>query len=95
MQNAELLQAAISGYEKQLETIDAKIAEIRQKLNSEARNASSHAVPSETVPQRPRRRMSSAARRKIAAAQRKRWRNFHSLQRDPAQKALDWVRNAA
>jgi peptidoglycan hydrolase CwlO-like protein len=63
-----ILAAAIEGFEAQKKRLDAQIAEIRQLLTG---------VRSEPAakpePQRKRRMMSAASRKRIAEAQRKRW----------------------
>ena len=62
---AEIIAAAIDGFEEQKKRLNAQIAEVRQMLNPSA--------PDGSVPTPVRRRMSAAARARIAAAQRKRW----------------------
>jgi hypothetical protein len=64
----EILTAAIDGFEVQKSRLDAQIAELRQMLSGN-RLEPEAGVPS---PKR-RRKMSRAARARIAAAQRKRW----------------------
>jgi hypothetical protein len=65
--HAEILIAAIEGFEDQKKRIDAKIADLQQVLGTgTADGATSEAS-------KPRRKVSAAARRRIAAAQRKRW----------------------
>jgi hypothetical protein len=64
---SEILSAAIVGFEAQKKQLDSQIAELRQLLNP----ASTNSAVAE--PTRPHRTLSTAARRKIAAAQRKRW----------------------
>ena len=63
--NTEIIAAAIAGFEEQKERLNAQIAELRQLLTTSAADGSG-ATPVG-------RRMSAAARAKIAAAQRKRW----------------------
>jgi hypothetical protein len=63
--NAEIVAAAIAGFEEQKKRLNAQIAELRQMLNPSATDGS--------APTPVRRRMSAAARARIAAAQRKRW----------------------
>lgn len=65
-----MLQAALIGYEVQRKSIESKIAEIRKQLGARA-TAKSIA----TTPKNLRRKgaMSAAARKRIAAAQKKRW----------------------
>ncbi len=61
-----LLRAALIGYEKQLAEIEMAMAELRRKLKVAPAGA-------REVEKEPRGGMSEAARRRIAAAQRKRW----------------------
>jgi hypothetical protein len=62
---SEIIAAAIAGFEEQKKRLNAQIAELRQMLSPGA--------PDGTAPTPKRRRMSAAARSRIAAAQRKRW----------------------
>jgi hypothetical protein len=61
----EIIAAAIAGFEEQKRRLNAQIAELRQMLNPSATDGS--------APTPVRRRMSAAARARIAAAQRNRW----------------------
>jgi hypothetical protein len=65
---ADILSAAIIGFEVQKFAIEGKIAEIRLKLD---RARSERATSSEI--RKPRKKRSAAARRKMALAQRARW----------------------
>jgi hypothetical protein len=67
--NHELITAAIDGFEEQKKRINAQIAELRQMLSGTPTSDGAESFPSTTN----RRRMSAAARARIAAAQRKRW----------------------
>src|ERR1017187_1575186 len=67
-----LLDAALVGYQHQLDQLDAKMADIRRQLGE----ATLDPEPA-SGPARKKRVMSAAARRKIATAQRKRWAVFH------------------
>jgi hypothetical protein len=67
--NHELITAAIDGFEEQKKRIDAQIAELRQMLSG----ASTGDSADSSRPITKERRMSAAARARIAAAQRKRW----------------------
>jgi hypothetical protein len=71
------LQAALAGYQQQLEHIEAMMAELRRQLRAGAPNAkstaSANAAPARAG-RRPRKhRMSAEGRARIAAAQRARW----------------------
>jgi hypothetical protein len=68
----EILAAAIEGFEAQKTRLDARIAEIKQKLGG---GVSEAPVSSTAAPEagRKRRKMSAAARKRIADAQKKRW----------------------
>lgn len=63
--NTELVTAAIAGFEEQKKRLDAHIAELRNMLLPEGTNGAGPAPN--------KRRMSAAARARIAAAQKKRW----------------------
>ena len=66
--SAEIIHAAIEGFESQKTRIDAQIAELRQMLKGDGTGATAA-----TQLVRPRRKMSAAGRKSIAAAQRARW----------------------
>jgi len=69
------LEAALVGYQRQLEDIQGKISELRRRLGGRAPAA---AAPS-AAPRPARRRrhkMSAEGRARIAAAQRARWAKF-------------------
>ena len=64
---AEILDAAIEGFEARKRRIDEQIAQVRQLMNG-------HRTVAAPEPQkRARRKMSAAARKRIGDAQRKRW----------------------
>src|ERR1019366_9104533 len=65
---AEIITAAVEGFEQQKLRIDAQIAELRQMLTGAPMEP---ATPE--VPKGKRRKMSAAARKRIGDAQRKRW----------------------
>jgi hypothetical protein len=64
-----ILQAALLGYQQQLEVINAKISELKRRLGGRA------AAPSGVAarPSQKKHRISAEGRARIAAAQRKRW----------------------
>jgi DNA-binding protein HU-beta len=65
---AEIVNAAIEGFESQKRRIDSQISELRQLLSP----GSTGAVPASGAPA-PKRRISPAGRRRMAAAQQARW----------------------
>jgi hypothetical protein len=65
----EIITAAILGFEEQKRRIDLQITDLHAMLSGDG--AEPAAVPESS--RRPRRKMSAAARKKIGAAQRKRW----------------------
>ena len=67
------LEAALIGYEHELEEVDARIAELLEEL---ARIGGGGDRPSP----RKRRTMSAAAKKRIAAAQRARWAAWRKRQ---------------
>jgi hypothetical protein len=66
--NDEILAAAIEGFQAQKQRLDAQIAELRQLLTGGSSEPA--ATPG---PTRKRRKISAAARQRMAEAQRKRW----------------------
>ena len=70
---AELLHAALVGLERKRDDIEGHIAEVRRKLGGRAVASDSARSDVSAPPARKRRRMSAAARARMAQAQRKRW----------------------
>jgi hypothetical protein len=68
-----LLQAALYGYQMEKEKIEAKIRELQAQLKGKK----APAPAAKAAKSGGRREMSDAARARIAAAQRKRWAEFH------------------
>ncbi len=66
-----ILQAALLGYQQQLQMIDTKIADLKRHLGVRSAAPAQPASPSRT-PQK-KHRISAEGRARIAAAQRKRW----------------------
>jgi hypothetical protein len=64
--DADFLAAVLVGYQRKLQEIDGRIADLRQRLG----RSSPTPAPATAAPKRI---LSLAARRRIAAAQRKRW----------------------
>jgi hypothetical protein len=69
-----LLQAAIEGFELQKERIDQQISQLRVLLGKRRPHAA--AEKAEPSTNGGRRKLSVAARKRIAAAQKKRWAEF-------------------
>ena len=65
MNDAEFLAAALVGFEHQRSGIEEKMAELRRRIGGGAAPAKAQATQKRT--------MNAAARRRIGAAQRKRW----------------------
>jgi hypothetical protein len=76
----EILSAAIEGFEAQKARIDARILEIRSRLGGKPADLD----PSQTDP--PKRKVSAAARRRMAKAQKLRWKK---IKQGPAQPAAE------
>lgn len=72
---AELLQAALSGLEHQHANLGRRIAEIRTELGAAPQSVSR---PAEKTAARKRPPMSAEAKKRIAAAQRRRWKKYHA-----------------
>ena len=75
-----LLEAALIGYQHQASQIAEKIADIRRQLGGKPTAAAPKAA---AVPGK-KRSMSAAARKRIAAAQKKRWAEYHRLKEGKA-----------
>lgn len=75
--DVSLLQAALVGYQNHLEEINQAIADIRKQLGT---RGGKQAKQPGTIG---RRKLSSAARGRIAAAQKKRWAKFHKQKKSP------------
>ena len=69
-QDPDFLRAAIVGYQEKLKQADARIADLRQRLDGGA------PTPAAAPPFRKKRRLSRKARANIVAAQTKRWAAF-------------------
>jgi hypothetical protein len=73
-QDTGLLEAALFGYQVEKEKIDAKIRELQVQLKGKKAPAAAVAKPAKAGGKR---EMSEEARERIAAAQKKRWAEFH------------------
>jgi len=73
-----LLEAALIGYQHQRNLLDQKIAEVQEQLGSggEAQETTR------------KRGMNTAARKRIALAQKKRWAEYHKTKEAPAKKRV-------
>ena len=78
----EILAAALQGLEAQRARLDAHIAEVRRLLG-----ARTHEPAAAAKAPRPRRRLSTAALKRIVEAQKKRWAEFHRKKAAAAAKA--------
>jgi hypothetical protein len=75
--DTSLLQAALIGYEAQVERINNSIADLQKQLGARRGRTSATTAAMATTGTRRKRSMSAEARERIAAAQRKRWAAFH------------------
>ena len=73
------LEAALIGYEFQLKVIEEKMAAVRAQLGGKAARVAA-TTTTDIGASKPKRTMSAAARKRIAAAQKKRWAAFHAKQ---------------
>lgn len=77
--NREILEAALHGLELQREKLEDQIAQVRSMLGRRVGRPpkpSSAAAEHRAGSSRPRRQLSEEARKRIAAAQKKRWAAF-------------------
>ena len=77
-----VLQAALKGLESQRQRVDQQMAQVRSRLRPAPRKRAATAQATA----KPRPRMSFAGRRRIAAAQRKRWAESKARQAPKAAK---------
>jgi hypothetical protein len=77
--DSSILEAALIGYQHERDQIDAKIAEIRRQIGGQIPQAS---APEGEAPTK--RVVGAAARKRMAAAQRKRWAEFKKAKEAPA-----------
>lgn len=81
-----LLNAALEGLELQRARLDEQIREVRSMLGQGAsRRGRRPASGTEEKPARKKRVLSSAARKRIAAAQKARWAKFRKVTPESAQ----------
>jgi peptidoglycan hydrolase CwlO-like protein len=85
--NYEILEAALQGLEAQREKLDEQIAQVRAMMgrragrpSKNARTQSAGATNAERAGTGKRRVLSAEARKRIAAAQKKRWAAFRKDQ---------------
>lgn len=82
--NREILEAALQGLEAQKQKLDEQIAQVRSMMGQRVSRSPKAATVSESVSEngngRKRRTLSAEARKRIAAAQKKRWANFRKGQ---------------
>ena len=67
--DSSILEAALIGYQTERGRIEQAIADLRRRLGTTGVGAGSSPAPK-------KRQLSAAARKRMAAAQRKRWREF-------------------
>jgi hypothetical protein len=68
-----MLQMALIGYQHQKQRIDEKIHEIEARLKGKSSSAAAAPAAAKAKPGRVKRVLSAAARKRIGAAQKKRW----------------------
>ena len=76
----EIITAAIRGFESQKRKLDLQIAELKTMLSPGSAEATATTEPTKRKP----RKMSAAARARIAEAQKARWESFHKQQEPTA-----------
>jgi hypothetical protein len=82
MLTPSILEAALAGLEAQRERLSAQIAEVRRQLGVRGPGRPKSNEPEErATAKKAKRTMSAAARKAIAAAQKKRWAAYHAAQK--------------
>jgi len=77
-----IIEAAIDGFEAQKHKIDVQIAELRALLTGDTVQS----TEASASPARPHRKRSAAVRKRMAAAQKKRWATVKGQTEEPTQK---------
>jgi hypothetical protein len=74
-QNEGILEYALHHLERERDEIQAKIDHIRRQLGGRVSHSSAASTPATPAPSEPRKKrvLSEAARKRIAAAQKRRW----------------------
>ena len=80
--NPEILTAALQGLEAQKARLESQIAEVRRMLRPRAQQPAAPA----SAP-KPKRKLSAAARKRMAAAQKARWAEYHQKRAAAEKKA--------
>jgi hypothetical protein len=84
-QNAAILEYALHHLERERDEIQAKIDHIRRQLGARAATSSAtSATPAASSEPRRKRVLSEAARKRIAAAQKRRWAEHRKAKATPA-----------
>lgn len=79
--DSTLLKMALIGFEAERQKIQDKIAEIRRQLKGEVRPRRAGATVADNLPmKRWQGKMSAEGRKRIAAAQKKRWAEYRKKQ---------------
>jgi len=76
LDDTAILEAALAGLELQRQKIEEQINQVKARLSRGATGP---------APRRPRRPLSEAARKRIAAAQRRRWAEYRKQQQQQSQ----------
>jgi hypothetical protein len=76
--DSSILEAALVGYQQQRDEIDARMAEVRRQLGGQPPQASAAEGEAPT-----KRVVGAAGRKRMAAAQRKRWAEFKKAKESP------------
>jgi len=74
--NSALLEAALEGLERQRSRIESQIEEVRRLLGKRKPRAAKSEAPVAAAVASKKRELSTAARKRIAAAQKRRWAEY-------------------
>jgi hypothetical protein len=85
MQDPALLQAALEGLEGQWQRIDEQIRQVRALLGQRGARRGRPPTKNASKQTNQKRVLSPAARKRIAAAQKKRWAQFRKNNPEPAE----------
>ena len=97
--STQVLEAALSGLQAQKERVEGHILEVQSAIQGQGQPQKSAARATQaSEPERKRRIISAAAKKRIALAQKKRWAEFHAKKKAeevPEAPAVEPSRKAA
>jgi hypothetical protein len=86
--NRAIIEAAIVGFERQKQSIDETIAELRAQLGGTSSGPGPRVKVADAAPVKTKRTMSAKGKAAIRAAMKKRWAAYHAKESEPVKKTV-------